>query len=89
MLDIKGQKLYIGGVDDPDGSKYSDNTPTAQQLKQISEAVPKDAYSILLSHRPELFLEYQNLNFDLVLSGHAHGGQCQIPGICKGLYAPD
>lgn len=44
---------------------------------------------MLLSHRPELFETYQKYGFDLVLSGHAHGGQWRIPGVLNGLFAPD
>ncbi len=89
-LEIGGQKLYLGGIDDPDSLAYSENrNSTGQQMKLLSDSVPGGTYSILLSHRPELFPEYQNLNFDLVLCGHAHGGQCRIPGILNGLYAPN
>ena len=44
-------------------------------------------YTILLSHRPELFDTYVSGEIDLVLSGHAHGGQFRLPFI-GGLYAP-
>ncbi len=46
-----------------------------------------EIYSILLSHRPELFETYINKGIDLTLSGHAHGGQFRIP-ILGGVYAP-
>lgn len=46
-------------------------------------------YTILLSHRPELFYEYIENGYDLILSGHAHGGQMRIPFFLNGLYAPD
>ncbi len=48
-----------------------------------------DYYTVLLSHRPEFFELYTEYNFDLVLSGHAHGGQWRIPYILNGLYAPN
>lgn len=44
-------------------------------------------YRILLSHRPECFADYTQGEYDLVLSGHAHGGQFRLPFV-GGLYAP-
>jgi predicted MPP superfamily phosphohydrolase len=46
-------------------------------------------YTILLAHRPEEIERYSAYHFDLVLSGHAHGGQWRLPGIVNGLLAPD
>ena len=51
----------------------------------LNKSVPdKNLYTVLLSHRPELFEDY---HADLVLAGHAHGGQVRIPYI-GGLFAP-
>jgi predicted MPP superfamily phosphohydrolase len=44
-------------------------------------------FSILLSHRPECLDLYVRQGFDLVFSGHAHGGQVRFPGL-GGLFAP-
>ena len=46
-----------------------------------------DRYRILLAHAPEDFALYASAEYDLVLSGHAHGGQFRIPFV-GGLYAP-
>ena len=46
------------------------------------------AYTVLLSHRPELFDVYVDSQIDLVFSGHAHGGQFRVPFI-GGLVAPN
>ena len=44
-------------------------------------------FKILLCHYPHYYEKYlKNTDFDLVLSGHAHGGQWQFFG--RGLYAP-
>lgn len=47
-----------------------------------------ERYSILLTHRPELTRYYRESGFDLVVAGHAHGGQVRIPGLGRGLLAP-
>ena len=47
-------------------------------------------FTILLAHRPERITEYLDLKVDLVVSGHAHGGQWRLPGLLpNGLFAPD
>ena len=56
---------------------------------KLDELVCKeDGYTILLSHRPELFETYAQNNVDLVFSGHAHGGQFRIPFV-GGIVAPN
>ena len=54
----------------------------------ISELKNESLYNILLSHRPNLWKIYEKAGMDLVLSGHAHGGQIRLP-FNNGLYAPD
>jgi predicted MPP superfamily phosphohydrolase len=57
---------------------------TAQEA--LAEAKP-GSFTILLSHRPELFSYYAKLPVNLIFAGHAHGGQIRLPWI-GGLYAP-
>ena len=96
-ITINGQTVSICGVDDPDVARYvSGGVPTMKQLEysekaaqEAEQAIGEEIFTILLSHRPELYETYQNFEFDLVLSGHAHGGQWRIPGVLNGLYVPD
>ena len=89
-IDINGQLVNICGVDDPDNYVYLDGGEAIEtQLKRVDEKANRDYYTILLSHRPEYYDLYSQYGFDLVLSGHAHGGQWRIPGLLNGLYAPN
>lgn len=53
----------------------------------IGELTDFVGYNILLSHHPEAFPNYVKGGYDLVFSGHAHGGQVRLP-LIGGLYAP-
>lgn len=76
--------IRIVGVDDPGFARASD---AKNNLDATLEALSSDDFTILLAHRPELIDEYSKWGIELVLSGHAHGGQIRLPGI-GGLYAP-
>lgn len=90
ILDINGQKINVCGVDDPDVVQYTtDGVEIKKQLYSADEMSDRQYFSVLLSHRPELVELYQEHDFDLVLCGHAHGGQWRIPEILNGLYAPN
>ncbi len=85
-ISLNGQSISVCGVDDPDGGLVNFNS----QLSTVGKSICKDQYSILLAHRPELLADYSQHSFDLVLSGHAHGGQWRIPFIfSNGLFAPN
>ena len=90
-----GKSVNICGVEDPKSSQsvYFQERETYdilfEQLKSIKSNSNGDNFSILISHRPELFEDYVDYGFDLVLCGHAHGGQIVIPHIANGLLAPN
>lgn len=92
---INGTRINICGVDDAasvitsESGKYGDKNDFFAKLEELSDAADSDGFTVLLSHRPEYFEEYIKYDFDLVLCGHAHGGQWRIPYVLNGLYAPN
>ena len=90
-INIKGNEIILAGIEDPD-KKYFE-TPEYDQNSSMENAFREldnvKLYKILIAHRPENIKNYSKFSFDLVLSGHTHGGQVRIPGIMNGLYAPN
>ena len=58
------------------------------QLASVAKATTPSHLKVLLSHRPEYATEYEKHDFDLVFSGHLHGGQWHIPGLGLGVVGP-
>ncbi len=91
QVQVKNSNIIVGGIDDPEATIY--DRPGFNLQKEMndnfSQLKDKDDFKILLAHRPELIQLYKKFSFDLVLSGHAHGGQIRIPFILNGLFAPN
>lgn len=85
-MEIKGVSIDICGVDDP---TYMTMEEWKKQLDAAYEKTDESHVRILLSHRPEKVSVYEEYDFDLILSGHAHAGQFRIPLLNRGVYAPD
>ncbi len=83
--DLQNRSLVIAGLDDPNLREWSSFEDFPRPLKELKDEA---RFTILLSHRPEHFDDYVNAGADLVLSGHAHGGQVRLPWI-GGVIAPD
>ena len=63
--------LFVVGVDDPD-HRHDD-------LDAALEGVPRDAFTILLAHSPDIIHRAERKKVSLVLCGHTHGGQVRLP----------
>ncbi len=75
--------ITIWGTDDP---VFDDSLDDIE--KRIGDVgKQKEGFTLLLSHRPEYFERYVESGIDLVLSGHAHGGQARLP-FMGGIIAP-
>ena len=87
-ITIGDETITLIGINDPTfRMELVDDTMEQNIAHQLVNVIPdNDNYKVLLAHRPEYFDVYAG-NVDLVLSGHAHGGQFRIPFI-GGLVAP-
>ena len=88
-IEVSGESITVIGVNDPSfHADYLASDATVMDRK-LSELSSEDAgFAILLSHRPELFDTYVAHDMDLILTGHAHGGQFRLP-LIGGLIAPN
>ena len=89
-LEQSGETIVLLGVNDPGfpTDSLGDDSGTVMTRKLQALSQDEDGFTILLSHRPELFESYVDGNIDLVLSGHAHGGQFRIPFV-GGVLVPN
>lgn len=67
------QSIHIAGVDDAHFYR-------AENIEKAAQDIPAAAYSILLTHTPEIYRQAAHAGFDLLLSGHTHAGQICLPG---------
>lgn len=84
MLPGTDGSVAVMGIDD----KFAGELEWNVQYLECCRMTDASQYTILLSHRPELAGFYRYFPGDLVICGHAHGGQWRLPGAGGGLYAP-
>lgn len=80
--------IQIAGLDEPDFTDRNSSIQESMLNVKIGNMNLTEDYCVLLAHRPETFNVCASENIDLVLSGHAHGGQFRLPFI-GGLIAPN
>ena len=89
-INVNGESILLIGVNDP--SFQTDyllgDSESVMRSKLTNLHKNREKFTLLLSHRPELFDTYADHDLDLILSGHAHGGQFRIPFV-GGIVAPN
>ncbi len=83
-------KISLVGIQDPSFSGRADTGNLHESIvtAKLENLLDQNGYNIILCHRPELFDGYVKVKADLVITGHAHGGQVRIP-LIGGLIAPN
>lgn len=90
-LEFRGASVALVGLADPGFTvgSGSDGGVSAMIRRKLNDLTDSESgYTVLLSHRPELFETYAACGIDLALCGHAHGGQIRLPWI-GGVVAPN
>ena len=70
----QGVPFYLSGVDDPHLG-FDD-------LDKALDGRPENRFNILLAHSPEIFVKAKGRDIDIVLAGHTHGCQINLPFLC-------
>lgn len=82
-VSVPNTNVVIYGVSDPAGGAFDED------LQTVGADLKDENVNILLSHRPEHIDDYRQYGFDVIMSGHAHGGQWRVPFLINGVFAPN
>jgi len=72
-IERREQRLHLAGIDDAHFYRM-------ENIAKVAAAIPSEEFSILISHTPEVYRQAAHAEFNVMLSGHTHGGQICLPG---------
>lgn len=84
---VQLEEICLVGIDDPGFITEQNEVIYRKIVEEKLQKIELENFNILLAHRPQYIDVYSKFDFDLVLSGHAHGGQIRLPYI-GGLFSP-
>jgi len=87
-IERDNEHITVVGVEDPTYSGIFDFVYSDEFAKKVCSLTPKEGFVLTLSHRPDILDKYSASGADLVLSGHAHGGQFRLP-VLGAAFAPN
>lgn len=68
-----GERIHLAGVDDAHFYRM-------ENIEKAATNIPHEEFSILVTHTPEIYRQAAHADFDVLISGHTHGGQICLPG---------
>lgn len=89
ITDINGVKFCISGlsIERRFYKRFKADKMPEDYVENVLDNSSKEGYSILLAHNPRYMKNYAAGDFDLILSGHYHGGLMRI--FNQGMVSPD
>lgn len=67
------QRIHLAGIDDA-------HFYQVDNIEKAAAGIPHNEFSMLISHTPEIYRHAAHAGFDVLISGHTHGGQICLPG---------
>ena len=73
VIERDNQRIHVAGIDDA-------HFYQVDNIEKAATGIPHSEFSILISHTPEVYRHAAHAGFDVLISGHTHGGQICLPG---------